>query len=113
MKEYIYSNNQQYKIVDKIPKGYSIWNIGSKNMIDDYLPLCEPIEKDSYSINPNTLKAIKVNGAKEILDVVGYGYCGRTGRRRMYRDLSEHKCTKRQRELIIKALPYIKELKWE
>ena len=110
MEEFVY-NNRRYEIVDKVPKGYIIWNIGHHNMKDGYLPLCELVSK--YDINPATLKAIKVEGSKEILDVVSYGYCGRTAVRKMYSDLTLHRCTRLQRERILNALPYMKKLVWE
>lgn len=114
MEEVIYSNNHKYEVVDKIPKGYMIWNIGSHNMVDDYLPLCEWLDKERFTINANTLKAIKVDGAKEILNVICCGnYSDKNGIRRMYKDLTLKKCTKRQRELILNALPHMKKLNWE
>jgi len=49
-----------YEIVNKIPNGFFVWNIG-KNMGDDeWIPLAEWYNKDDYTINPNTVKAIKV-----------------------------------------------------
>ena len=52
-----------YKIVDKIPFGFYIWNIGENMGSDEYVPLCQDLHpeiKDDYSINPNTLRAIKL-----------------------------------------------------
>lgn len=69
----IFDDRHEFEIVENVPKGYEIWNIG-KNMIDGYLPLCQVIE-GTYSINPDTLKAIKVEDAQVILSV---GFCSLT-----------------------------------
>jgi len=54
----IKDSKHSFEVVEKIPQGYEIWNIGD-NMIDGYIPLAEEVEK--YKINPNTLKAIKLD----------------------------------------------------
>lgn len=64
-----------YEIVDYIPCGYKIWNIG-KNAPEGYLPLCCLGRQEFESgrkIDPDTLKAIKVDGAEAILAAVGFG----------------------------------------
>ncbi|MGN0378514.1 MAG: hypothetical protein ACI4EU_02880 [Butyrivibrio sp.] len=53
-----------FKIVDKIPEGFFVWNIGDNMGTDEYIPLCEdlhPEDKDDFSIKPDTLKAIKLS----------------------------------------------------
>lgn len=68
--------HQTFEVVDEIPYGYMIWNIG-KHMVDGYLPLCRLAERQPFpggrSINVNTLKAIKCDGAQTILAVTTYG----------------------------------------
>jgi len=61
-----------FEIVEKIPSGYQIWNIG-RNMIDGYLPLAMCGGYDGCQVDTRTLKAIKVAGAQTILDAVGGG----------------------------------------
>lgn len=65
-----------FEIVEEVPPGYMIWNIG-KNMIDGYLPLCRLSERQPFpggrSIDADTLKAIKIDGAQDILAAVGWG----------------------------------------
>ncbi len=61
-----------FEIVDTVPKGYRIWNIG-KNMTDGYLPLCEILPGTNSSINIDTLKAIKIEGAQIVLAAIGGG----------------------------------------
>ena len=53
-----------FEIVEKIPANYFVWNIGENMGSDEYIPCCEdlrPGDKDSYEINPYTLKAIKLS----------------------------------------------------
>ena len=53
-----------FDIVEKIPNGFYVWNIGENMGTDEYIPICEdlhPEDKDNYDINTSTLKAIKLN----------------------------------------------------
>lgn len=76
MKEFRIENNKIYsksglcektdifEIVDKIPCGFSVWNIGENMGSDEYIPLAQdlkPGNKESFEINPCTLKAIKLD----------------------------------------------------
>lgn len=52
-----------FEIVEKIPKNFFVWNIGENMGSDEYIPLSEdlhPEDKNDYSINLATLKAIKL-----------------------------------------------------
>ena len=52
-----------FEIVEKIPFGFFIWNIGENMGTHEYIPVCEdlhPEDKDNYEINTATLKAVKV-----------------------------------------------------
>lgn len=115
MKEYITHENNTYEIVNSVPSGYEIWNIG-KYAPDGYLPLCMRIAPDSYSINPDTLKAIKVDGAQTILEAV----CGGQNTiKEMERYIRHYQNAKpgtysyRQLQRIEKALPIMRTIKWE
>ena len=53
-----------FEIVEKIPVGFFVWNIGENMGTHEYIPICEdlhPEDKDDYSINPATLKAVRVS----------------------------------------------------
>ena len=53
-----------FEIVEKIPVGFFVWNIGENMGTHEYIPVCEdlhPEDKDDYSINQATLKAVKVS----------------------------------------------------
>lgn len=67
----------RFEVVDEIPLGYQIWNVGTDYLPEGYLPLCQlsayqPFE-GGRNINPDTLKAIKVEGAHDILSIIGHG----------------------------------------
>lgn len=52
-----------FEIVEKIPAGFFIWNIGENMGTHEYVPICEdlhPENKDDFEINPLTLKAVKI-----------------------------------------------------
>lgn len=69
----LFNIHNEFQIVEHIPYGcYLIWNI---NFVEGYLPLAEllPSNYGSRSINPHTLKAIKVDDSKKILKLVAQG----------------------------------------
>ena len=52
-----------FEIVEKIPVGFFVWNIGENMGTHEYIPVCEdlhPEDKDNFEINLTTLKAVKV-----------------------------------------------------
>ena len=56
-------NTSVFEIVEKIPSNYLVWNIGENMGTDLYIPICQmlrPGDKEDFSINPDTLKAVKV-----------------------------------------------------
>ena len=53
-----------FEIVDKIPGNFYIWNIGENMWSDEWIPLAQdlkPGDKENFEINPETLKAIRLN----------------------------------------------------
>ncbi len=121
----VIDGDHRYEIVDSVPNRYFIWNIG-KNMPDGYLPLCEdePIVKQmrrrgafsKYAIDPDTLKAIRTDGAQIILAAVGEA--GTTPNElKAYRN--RHRNAKAGSyaydicRRIDAAMPYLNEIKWE
>ena len=69
--EVITNGRHEFEVIDYVPPGYVIWNIG-KNMIDGYLPIVQVGGYNGCQVNTNTMKAIKVDGAQTILaSVVG------------------------------------------
>lgn len=109
----IVDEHHTFQVVDFVPCGYVIWNIGD-NMADGFLPLCQVGGHDGCQVNPDTLKAIKCDGAQTILDAA---HCAGTPSA-MRKFLSKHKnaklgsyndlCAQR----IKAALPYLDKLGW-
>ena len=59
-----FGKSSSYEVVEKIPSGFFVWNIGENMGDDEYIPICEdlhPEDKDNYEINQNTVKAIKLS----------------------------------------------------
>lgn len=115
--ETITSGKHTFEIVDHIPGGYQIWNIG-KNMVDGYLPLCrlkaiQPFE-GCTEIEPDTLKAIRTDGAQTILAAIGGGQNTIPEMERYIKRYSRSKnhCTMRRVERMKAALVYMYQLKW-
>lgn len=57
-------NIHKFQIVDKIPVGFCVWNIGENMGSDEWIPLAQnlkPGDKENFEINPDTLKAIRLN----------------------------------------------------
>lgn len=52
-----------FEIVEKIPAGFFVWNIGENMGTHEYIPVCadlNPGDKEDYHVNLSTLKAVKV-----------------------------------------------------
>ena len=102
-----------FQVVDYIPLGYVIWNIGP-NMAEGYLPLCQVGGEDGCHVNPATLKVIKCDGAQTILAAA---HCAGTPSA-MRKFLSKHKNAKpgSYNDLCVQrikaALPYLDKLGW-
>ena len=67
-----------FEIVEKIPSNYLVWNIGENMGTDLYIPICQmlrPGDKEDFSINPDTLKAVKVapEEFKKLQKAASYG----------------------------------------
>ena len=107
-----------FDVVDFIPGGFSIWNIG-QNMIDGYLPLCRLKYPQPFSgarqIEADTLKAIKTEGAQKILAAIGSGH---DTIEKMENYIQRHQNAKPHTWAYVmvqrmqEALPYMKQLKW-
>ena len=52
-----------FEIVEKIPAGFFVWNIGDNMGLDEYIPICKdlhPEDKENFEIDTTSLKAIKL-----------------------------------------------------
>lgn len=114
--EYIQSGEHYFKLVDVVPLGYEIWNIG-KNMVDGYLPFCrlKPVQPfpGGRKIEADTLRAMKCYGAQVILAAIGYGP---NTPAQMEQFIQEHEGQKTHSPTVERmkaALPYMRQLRWE
>lgn len=108
--------NKEYEIVNKIPSGYFVWNIGDNMGSDDYIPLCElfnPSDNDGFQINENTLKAIKLdtNDVMSLREAASYGVCDLKSAKRTFKFKNPKSyITKRKKEYAINTLEIFKKI---
>ena len=60
---YLSERTDIFEIVEKIPQGFFVWNIGENMGTHEYIPVCQdlhPEDKTNFEINIATLKAVKV-----------------------------------------------------
>ena len=58
-----FGKSRSYEVVEKIPSGFFVWNIGENMGTHEYIPVCQdqhPEDKTNFEINIATLKAVKV-----------------------------------------------------
>ncbi len=118
-KKTITDGKDTFELVDYVPSGYEIWNIG-KNMINGYLPLCRLSQSQPFeggrNIEADTLKAIKIEGAQTVLAAVGYGLATVE---EMERYINSHSNAKKgslayeRAQRMKAALPIMKQIKWQ
>ena len=111
----LYGVTHTFELVDRVPLGYLVWNIG-KNMADGYLPLCRLCAVQPFpggrNIEADTLKAIKCEGAQEILAAAGYGPKTPDEMERYIKKNENNPKRKFEVERMKAALPYMRKLKW-
>lgn len=115
-KRILVDKRHTFEIVDFIPDGYLIWNIG-KNMVDGWLPICRLCKHQPWeeARRVEDLKAIRTDGAQTILAAIGGG---QDTIPKMERYIKRYKNAKpgtwcyRQVQRMKAALPYMRELKW-
>ena len=99
-----------FEIIDCVPPGYEIWNIG-EHMIDGYLPLCSLALRQKFpggrAIDVDSLKTIKTDGSQIILAAIGYGPNTPETMERYIRKHNDY-ISRRMKT----ALPYMKKIKW-
>ena len=60
---YLCERKDVFEIVEKIPAGFFVWNIGDNIGLDEYIPICKdlyPEDKENFEIDTTSLKAIKL-----------------------------------------------------
>ena len=100
MKKMVFGD-KEFTVVDKVPNGYIIWNIGKNMGSDEYIPFCRVIP-GTFSIIPETLLAVKLSKEEvEILrEVAGRG---NTDIKTMNSRIKRHRKYDSSKETLIKA----------
>lgn len=57
---YLCERKDVFEIVEKIPDGFFVWNIGDNMGHDEYIPICKDLHKEDFEIDTTDLKAIKL-----------------------------------------------------
>ena len=72
---YLCERKDVFEIVEKIPTGFFVWNIGDNMGHDEYIPLCKDLHKENFEIDVTTLKAIKlpINEVKALREAAHVG----------------------------------------
>jgi hypothetical protein len=112
----VYGNNT-FTIVNEVPDGYKIWNIGPY-MLKGFVPLCrlrqDFLQKGLYVIEKDCLLAIKSEGSDKIMAAIGGGYHTVALMEKFLSDNPEPKKDSweaKQVSRINEALPYMKKIK--
>lgn len=112
--EFMYPDHR-FEIVDFVPLGYTIWHIGH-HMPDGWLPLCRLSQHQRFEggmdIEVDTLKAIKCKEAQTILAAIGFGPDTLEKMEAYVKKYARSKYKKLELERMRKALPYMRQLKW-
>lgn len=115
-KQTITHHGNTFELVDRVPHGYFVWNIG-KNMIDGYLPLCILASSQPFpggqEINVNALKAIKCEGAQIILAAIGWGPETPEEMERYIKRHERKRTHTMEVERMKKALPLMRQIWWD
>lgn len=108
-----------FQIVDSVPPGYTIWNIGRHHMPEGYVPFCRLSGNQPFpggrNIDVDALFAVKAAGSYEILDAIGYGP---ETVEEMEAYIKKHKaakpgsCVFAEVQRMKKALPFLRKIKW-
>lgn len=115
-KQTITHDGYTFELVDRVPRGYLIWNIG-KNMIDGYLPLCRLAQFQPFpggrNIEVETLKAIKCEGAQTILAAIGWGPETPEEMERYIKKYERKGTRTMEVERMKRALPLMRQVWWD
>lgn len=60
--DFYYTSNDIFKIVEKVPHNYCVWNIGQNMGSDTLIPLCKSAHnpENKYEIDPEALLAVRL-----------------------------------------------------
>lgn len=96
-----------FEVVEKIPEGFEIWNIGG---LGEYIPICEA--GNPASVNISTLKAIKLNAeeVKILNSAAGKGDKTAKKAKSTLKRVAKTATMRRRQENARKALPILERI---
>lgn len=97
-----WGNTSVYEVVDRVPNGYEVWNIG-RHAPEGYVPFCI-CYPDTYEVQLDKLKAVRMTAEEaEILrKASSWGLGSPTAIKRRYKRLNA-----KNKALADKALPIL------
>lgn len=101
-----------FEVVEAVPSGFKVWNI-PEDTIPGYLPLCENLPGSKYDVNPETLKAVKVDGIREIKRAAMLGYSTKDKVLKGITKLENKKNKPKTLAILKAARPYFEGINWE
>ena len=109
-----YGKIYNFEIVQKILAGFNVWNIPEIGG-GEYIPICEdahPEDKQDYSVNEETLKAVKLNKEEVTIlhDAASSGVRNVKSAQAALRRTAKSKMMKRKQMLAEKALPILERI---
>lgn len=104
-----FGKRRSYEIVERIPVGFFVWNIGKNVGAPDLIPICErmhPGNKEDFTIRASTVKVIRMNPEKVqiIRKAAGYGIVSVKQARQAISRTPRTKYAARKHELAVKVL---------
>lgn len=109
----ITTDNCTFELVDSVPLGYVMWNIG-KNAPKGCIPFCRIIP-GTNNVETDTLKAIRIDGAEKVMQALGNG-CNTLPKMEQFmkrhQNAPEGTWEYRKIQRIKEAIPVLKTLRW-
>ena len=105
-----YNRVDNLKVVDKIPKGYQIWNIGGMGEFPTYLPLCV-VYPGTYTVQLDKLLAIDLHDAKKARMLARCSsLTGSCNLKQAMKNLKKKCYSKEEKRMIEEAIPLLESI---
>ena len=101
-----------FEIVETVPAGFAVWNIGRIDDAGEYLPLFEPLHPDDHRVNAETVKAVKLtpDAVTRMLRAASWGVCTLKDAERAAASKREGFITRNRREAAASAMSDFRKL---
>lgn len=94
----------EYRIAEKAPRDFVIWNIGTEHMPEGYVPLCRLSAYERFHIDVSSLIAVKTDHQKLLMDATSIGGSNIHETEKRIRRLEKNPKRAKDVELLKKAL---------